>query len=135
MFPHGIDSLSDAHDGRAAPADGDGQRVTQNVAGQLSDDRRHGGRKHQRLLSRRQLGDDPLDVRKKTHVEHPVSLIEDERMHLVEAIGDVPEVIQKAAGGGDDDFDAGLEQLFLRKHARAAHDHAAPHGRMINQGL
>ena len=63
VLAHGVGGLGNAHHRCGVTADCDGQRISQDFAGELGDDRRHGGREHQRLTPGRQPADDPLDVR------------------------------------------------------------------------
>ena len=64
--------------------------------------------------------DDFPDLREETHVEHAVHFVEDEHLDFAEAHGGAVEVIDEAAGGGDDDVGAGGELLGLGAEADAA---------------
>ena len=52
------------------------------------------------------MRDDPVDGRAEAHVEHPVGLVEHERLHLVELEGAALEEVLQAAGRGDEDVRA-----------------------------
>ena len=62
--------------------------------------------------SRRGLGDDPVDGGLEAHVEHPVGLVEDEDVDLLER--DAPRVDQvlEPARGGDEDVGARAAALI-----------------------
>ena len=56
--------------------------------------------------ARRGLGDDPVDGRLEAHVEHPVGLVEDEDLDLVERDDAAGDQVLEPAGGGDEDVGA-----------------------------
>ena len=47
-----------------------------------------------------QSGNDPLEIGEKTHVQHPVGLIKDQRMQLIEAACSA-HMVEEPARGGD----------------------------------
>jgi hypothetical protein len=69
--------------------------------------------------------EDALDVGQEAHIEHAVGLVEDEDLHRREARVGVVQVVEEAAGGGDEDLDRGAEGPLLRRHADAAEDRRA----------
>ncbi len=86
--------------------------------------RRHGGGKHQRLPVRRKLCHDFADVVDESHVEHTVGFVEHETLDAAEAQRIAFDEIEKPAGRGDEDIQAGKQCADLR-----AHRHAADHQR------
>ena len=116
-----IDALHDAAR-RPLRADHDRHRIAQDVLRELADLRRHRRREHQRLPLRRERAQDAADVGEEAHVEHAVSLVEDE--HLERAEIDVVEahVIKEPPRRRDDDLGAGAERALLRPHVDAADD-------------
>ena len=69
--------------------------------------------------SRGRRADDPLDLRPEAHVEHPVGLVEDEDVDVVERDHLALDEILQPAGRRDDDVRA-LELLRLRADRSAA---------------
>ena len=68
-----------------------------------------------------QARDDPVDGRAEAHVEHPVGLVEDEELEVVEAHDAARHQVLEAAGRGDEDVGA-LARLDLLLEADAAVD-------------
>ena len=97
------------------------ERIGEAPLGEGLDRRRHGGGEEQRLAAfpRAEVDDFP-DLREETHVEHAVHFVEDEHLDFAEAHGGAVEMIDQAAGGGDDDVRAGGELLGLGAEADAA---------------
>ena len=62
------------------------------------------------------------DVADEAHVEHAVGLVEDEDLDRREVDGALAEVVEQAAGRGDDDVDAATQRVGLRREADAAVD-------------
>ena len=82
-----------------------------------------GGREEQRLAVLRAFLDDPPDVGKEAHVQHPVDLVQDEDVDLVEGAVPLLQVVQEAAGGRCEDVHPAPEVLGLLPVADAAvHD-------------
>ena len=64
------------------------------------------------------MRDDPVDGRAEAHVEHPVGLVEHERLHVVERERAALEEVLEAAGRGDEDVRAlCLARLLLEADA------------------
>ena len=79
------------------------------------------GREEQRLAVARALGDEPVDGRAEAHVEHPVGLVEHERLDLVELERPALEQVLEPPGGGYEDVGA-LRVAGLLLEADAAVD-------------
>ena len=62
-----------------------------------------GGREQERLARPRGQLQDPLDVRAKAHVEHPVGLVEDGDLDVVERQRPALEQVEQASGCGDEE--------------------------------
>ncbi len=65
------------------------------------------------LLERRQLAQDEAEVLDEAHVEHPVGLIDDQRLDAVQREDPLLEVVDQPARGGDDNIDTVPERLAL----------------------
>ncbi len=72
------------------------------------------------------LADDLADVGDEAHVEHPVGLVQDEDLDLGEVDAALADVVEQAAGCGDQDLDAAPEGLDLGIDAGAAVDDGRP---------
>ena len=79
---------------------------------------RHGGREEQRLPARRQQLADALDVRDEAHVEHAVGFVDDQDLDAGEQDLAAPEVIEQAAGRGDQHVDAAVELAAAARRRR-----------------
>ena len=103
--------------------DRDPDRIAQQLAGQLADLGRHGGREEQVLAPGGKLRDDAADRRQEAQVQHLVGLVEDEDLGACQddiALGDV---VEQPAGSGDQHVDAARQRLDLRPMPDAAeHD-------------
>jgi hypothetical protein len=78
MARNGVDRVADAHRRCGSLANLHGRGMVQDLVCKGPYLRRHGCGKHQILAFRWQQAQDLLDVRQKTHVEHPVCLIQDQ---------------------------------------------------------
>ena len=94
--------------------------ILQELADEPRDLGRHRGGEEQRLAPRRQELADLLDVGDEAHVEHAVGLVDDEDLHAHEHYAPALEVIEQAAGRGDQHVDAAVELLHLIVHRHAA---------------
>ena len=81
---------------------------------------REGCGEQQRLAAGRQLGADLLDVRDEAHVEHPVGLVDDQRLDAHQQHLAAVELVHQAARRRDQHVDAALQQRFLVLEADAA---------------
>jgi hypothetical protein len=80
------------------------------------------GREEQRLAVWRDPLDDPVDGGLEAHVEHPVGLVEDEDLDVLERdVAPLEQVLEPARGGDDDVCAGGLLGLGLEADA-AVHD-------------
>jgi hypothetical protein len=79
------------------------------------------------------VAEDLPDIRQEAHVEHPVRLVEHEHLQIRQANRALLEVIEQAAGTGDDDLNAGAQFPDLRVHAHPAVDGGAAQMRLSPQ--
>ena len=93
---------------RLERADLDRHRVALDLGDQVADFLRHRRREQQRLALRRQVLDDLAHVGEEAHVEHPVGLVEDEHLDVLEVRGPLAQVVEQPPRAGDDDVDPGL---------------------------
>ncbi len=78
-------------------------------------------REEERLAIARHSLDDPVDGGLEAHVEHPVGLVEDEELDLLEVEGAAIQQVLEATGGRHDDV--GLRRLLcLRRDSDPAED-------------
>ena len=98
----------------------------EDVLGEFADGRGHGGGEEESLprvgVARGKMGEDFLDVFEEAHVEHFVGFVEDDdgRGEIAEAFGF--EEVEQAAGGGDDDVGAAVDEFELAGGGLAAVD-------------
>ena len=76
---------------------------------------RHGGREHQRLPVLGQLGNNAHNVFRKTHVEHAVSLVKDEKLHARKVHIAHLHMRQQASGSGYDHIRTLPEGVLLTR--------------------
>ena len=89
--------------------------------GELAGGTLEGCGEEQGLAALRDHRDDPVDGRLEAHVEHPVGLVEDERLDVLESQRTALDQVLEAPGCGDEDVR--LRRLAdLRLHADAAVD-------------
>ena len=97
-------------------------RLAQVAAHHVRDARRDGGREEDRLALLGNRPEDLLEVLGEAHVEHLVGLVEDEDGDAVQAEGLARQVIDGAAGRGDDDVRAALQRVQLPRDRLPAVD-------------
>ena len=114
---------------------GDLDRLMQHFASQRADFRRHGRREKQGLPSFWQFGENLADRRQEAEIEHVVGLIQHDRRRSVEPHGAGRQVIEQAAGGGDQNVEAGIQRLDLRAKTDAAENHRDTHVGIAAIGL
>ncbi len=114
--------LRDALDGRRLGGDGHVHGVMDQGAGQGHHLGLHGGREEQRVALGRQLGDDALDVREETHVQHAVGLVEHEDFDRVQAGQALLHQVEQPPRRRHQDVEAAVQRLHLRELADAAED-------------
>ena len=68
--------------------------------------RRHGGSEEQRLARERNELADALDVGDEPHIQHPVGFIDHQELDPGEQQPPALEMVEQAAGGGDENIDA-----------------------------
>ena len=85
----------------------------EHFAGELADFRGHGGGEEKRLAVRGEKFQDAADVGEEAHVQHAVGFVEDEDFQAIEAGVGLAEMVDEAAGGGDENFGAGTEGVGL----------------------
>ena len=112
------DAVDRARDGRHR--DGDG--VVQQRVGQGADFFRHGCREeHGLAIAGKQRGN-AANWLDEAHVEHAVSLVENEELDFAQADEPLVEQIDQAAGSGDEDVDSLLDRAHLRALSDATKD-------------
>ena len=89
---------------------------------QRFDLRRHCRAEQQRLSVARNLGHDAIELRRESHVEHPVRFVENEYLEIVEGNVLSLHVIQQSARRCDHDIDAMAERFRLGLNTNAAED-------------
>ena len=127
------DELVDGLGGGRLAGDLDADRVVQELLGDPGDLGRHGGGEEERLAGEGDELEDALDVGDEAHVEHAVGLVDDHDLHAGEHELAALEVVEEAAGGGDQDVDAAVDELVLVLEADAADEER--HGELDVRGV
>ena len=96
-----------------------GRGLVEKLVRQRLDLRRERGGKKQRLPLLRQRPDDPPDAGEKAHVEHPVRLIEHEKLNARKVAVPPLHQVEQPAGARDDQLHAIAQRLDLRTLAHA----------------
>ena len=110
-------------------------RRAQVLLRELGDLTGHGGGEEQRLALRRQPRHHPAELGSEPHVQHPVGLVEDQDLDVVETCGAGVEVIDQPAWRGDEDGPPLAEGLALALLGDAADDHCGAHPGLAAQGV
>ncbi|MNS60168.1 hypothetical protein D3C72_931490 [compost metagenome] len=97
-------------------------RVAHHLRGQLGNRAVQRGREQQRLAVFRQAADDGFDVFNEAHVQHAVGFVQHQRVHGVQLDATRLQVIDQAAGGGDQHVNATRQGLQLGAVGHAAHN-------------
>ena len=118
-----VDDLADAGGRFAVHRDLDLGRPVQQACRELPDVGRERRREQQVLPFSGQRLDDLADVANEAHVEHAISLVEDEKFDRAEIDRALRQVIEKTPGRRDDDVHALANFRDLRIDADAAIDH------------
>ena len=84
-------------------------RVVQELLRDAPNLRRHGGSEEQRLARERNELADALDVGDEPHVQHTVGFIDHQELDPGEQQPPALEMVEQAAGGGDENIDAAGE--------------------------
>ncbi len=123
LFTYEADGLLDLLRRRALRRDADLFGVMQHGLRKLGDLRRHGRREEERLPLLGQTGLDLANVADEAHVQHTVSLVEDESFDLREI--DVPLLhqVEQAPRAGHQNIEPLIEHLDLGLLRNAAVDH------------
>ena len=100
----------------------DALRFAHHARGQLGDGAVQRGREQQRLAAFRQAADDGLDIFDEAHVQHAVGFVQHQRVHGVQLDAARVQVVDQAAGGGDQHVHAARQRLQLRAVRHAADD-------------
>ena len=101
-----IEPLIDCGGGDVLPFDGNGLRIAGVAVDELLDLAGEGGGEKNGLPFLRCGVKDTLDVLTEAHIEHPVGLVEDGNLELIELEGAAFEVVDDAPRGADDDLDS-----------------------------
>jgi hypothetical protein len=134
VLAHGVLHLRDELGGGVAARDLDGHRVLHERARQLADLVGEGGGEQQVLPRLGQQPEDAADVMDEAHVEHAVGLVEDEDLDLAQVDGLLLDVVEQAAGRGDQHVDAAAQRVDLRADADAAEHQRALQRKMLSIG-
>ena len=114
------DPLVHALDGRRLGRDLDPHGIGQEFGGELGDLRRHGRREEHVLPFLGDMADDLADRAEEAKVQHLVGFVQHEDLGVAELRGPLTEVVDQAAGGGDQHINAAHKRLDLRGHLGAA---------------
>ena len=104
----------------AGPRSLDLDRVVQELIRDALDLGRHRGGEEQGLAGERHELADPLDIRDETHVEHAIGLVDDKEFDAAEQKLAALEMVEQAAGRGDQDIDAAGDLGILVPEGHAA---------------
>ena len=127
---HVVNKLLDRLDGRGFWGNINSHRGSQQRFCQRNDSRGHGCREEQGLFLFRKLGYDPLDVMNKSHVEHPVRLVENEILHLIQMHVSLTHQVEQTPRGSNQNINTSLQHIHLR-----ALFHAPEHNPVTNTGI
>src|ERR1700704_4341000 len=116
MLWDGIDRVSNPYRRKGTALDVNRRGRAEHLLRQLSDRRRHRRAEEQRLAPLRQMTKYAPDIRKKSHVEHAIGFVEDEKFEASELRVRRAEMVEQASRGADDDIDAASEGMFLGSH-------------------
>jgi hypothetical protein len=108
-----VEGVSDSFCGRLAEADFDGDRFLESPLGETFDFGRDGGGEKEGLALFRAKGNDPFHIGQKSHVEHPIHLIEDKVCQICKMKISLAGKVEEATRGGDEDIDATLKLFPL----------------------
>src|SRR6266436_1168670 len=96
--------------------------LSQILSRECFDFRRHGRAEQKRLAVGRDLGHDPIELRRESHVEHSIGLVENQDLEIVERDVLAFHVIEQPARSGDHYIHSAEERLRLRLDANPAED-------------
>ncbi len=119
---HGIDRVRHRVDRLRAETDLNDERLAKIFAGERFDFGRHRRAEEQRLTVGRNVAHDLVDLRRESHVEHPVGLVEDQHFEIVEHQVLSLEVVDQAAWRRDYDVDPAAKRRLLGSKRDATED-------------
>ena len=132
VLRHGIERMRHGVR-RAAETNGDPLRVCQGLSCQSFDLRRESGREEHGLPFGRDVFEDAFHVGQEAHIEHAVGFIEHQDFHTLEPGIALVEMVQQAAGAGDQDLDTVAQGAHLGRGTHAAIDGGAADVRTRSQ--
>ena len=88
--------------------------------GNRQNPRRHRRREERRLAPSGRGLEDGVQILGEAHVQHLVRLVQDEHVEPIQLQRAAPDVVERAAGRGDDDVGAALERANLLEHRGTA---------------
>ena len=106
---HRMDALDDHRRSSCGGVDFDRLRPVEQLVGERLDLARRTSRRKQVLPPLGQQREDALDVGNEAHVEHAVGFVEHEDLDAREVDVALADVVEQAAGRGDEDIDAARE--------------------------
>ena len=106
-------------------------RIVENLLGQVRDFLGHGGGKQQRLPPLGQTGDDLADIVDKSHVQHPVRLVENEGFNLFQVNVTLVAQVVETARRGHQNVHTLADGFHLGHLAHAAENHGAAQGQIL----
>jgi len=119
LLVDGVEALADGVDGFCDGAHVDAPWLVEHIGAEPCDVVAERCGEHEGLPLFGELVNDPADVGQESHVEHPVGLIEDEHLEVVELEAPA-HVVEEPAGRGDDDASSFFECARLRFEPGAA---------------
>ena len=114
------EALDDGRGCRSGAGHLDLHGIVQEGIGKALDLRRHGRGEEERLAGERHQLHDALDIRDEAHVEHAVGLVDDEQLDAGEQELAALEMVEQAAGRGDQHVDAAGDLGILIAEGHAA---------------
>ena len=126
--------LLDLVGGFAGRRDLDLDRVLQEAAGEIGDRLRHGRREKKRLALGRNHAGDAAQIVDEAEIEHLVGLVQHQMGDMGERDGVAVDEIEQAAGRGDEDVGAALQDQLLLVDRGAADDLVDPQRRLLEEG-
>ena len=117
---NGINDVLHRFGGRPARANLDGFGLVHRPLNQRFNLRRNGGGKQRGVALARAFFDDAAHVGQKSHVQHPVGLVEHEELNQVQPHRAALQMVNQASRRGDDDVGAGVQLVVLPAIADAA---------------
>ena len=113
----------------------DPNRIVEELLGEPGDLRRHGRREEQRLLLRRRQFENSLNVGNEAHVEHAVGFVDHHDLDAGHQQLAALEMVQQAAGRGDQDVDAPIKLQLLVPKGDAADQQRPGEGPLLALGV